>query len=205
MDLGYIDFNRLYRLSQSLAFFVTRAKSNMAYHRVYSNPVDKSSGLRSDQIILLDGYYASKACPEKLRRTRYFDHESGRTITFLSNNFSLPGATIAQLYKCRWQIELFFRWIKQHLRIKGFYGTSSNAVKMQILIAISVYVLVAIMKKRLHLRESFYTVLQVLSVTAFEQVDILEVLSNFSHNFMDNDQNKKLHNIDLYPGTSDLP
>jgi hypothetical protein len=176
-DRGYIDFARLYRIHQSLAFFVTRAKSNFVFKRIYSQPVDKSTGVRSDQIIMVTGFYALIDYPEKLRRICYFDVETKKRFVFLTNNFTLPAIVIAKLYKCRWQVELFFKWIKQHLRIKAFYGTSENAVKTQIWIAISVYVLVAIVKKKLKLDRSLYTILQILSVTQFEKTPILQVLS----------------------------
>jgi IS4 transposase len=192
MDRGYIDFARLYTLTQFCAFFVTRAKTNLQFRRLYSHPVDRSIGLRSDQTILLTDYYSSKGYPDKLRRTRYYDAETEKLLTFLSNNFIIPAFTIAQLYKCRWQVELFFRWIKQHLRIKAFYGTSKNAVKTQLWIAIAVYVLVAIIKKRLDLDISLYTILQILSVTAFEQVPIIQVLSNFDHKLSDSDLDNQL-------------
>lgn len=176
MDRGYLDFARLYRLGQCLAFFVTRAKDNFRFQRVYSHPVDKSTGLMCDQTILLSGFYAAKNYPEKLRRIRYVDQETGKTLVFLTNCFSLEAMEIARLYKCRWQVELFFKWIKQHLRIKAFFGTSENAVKTQIWIAVSVYVLVAIIKKQLKLELSLYTILQILSVTLFEKISILQVL-----------------------------
>jgi transposase len=176
MDRGYLDFARLYRLGQCLAFFVTRAKDNFRFQRVYSHPVDKSTGLICDQTILLSGFYATKDYPEKLRRIRYVDQETGKTLVFLTNCFLLEAMEIARLYKCRWQVELFFKWIKQHLRIKAFFGTSENAVKTQIWIAVSVYVLVAIIKKQLKLELSLYTILQILSVTLFEKVSILQVL-----------------------------
>ena len=176
MDRGYLDFARLYVLTQCLAFFVTRAKRNLDFHRLYSHPVDKSTGLKCDQTIVLTGFYPSRYYPEKLRRIKYFDEENQETLVFLTNNFVLPALTIAKLYKCRWQIELFFKWIKQHLRIKSFFGTSENAVKTQIWIAISVYVLVAIIKKQLHLDLDLYTILQILSVTLFERMPILQVL-----------------------------
>ncbi|HMD14377.1 MAG TPA: IS4 family transposase [Bacteroidota bacterium] len=177
-DRGYVDFARLYRIHQSLAFFVTRAKSNFVFMRLYSQPVDKSTGVRSDQIIMVTGFYALKDYPEKLRRIRYYDVETKKRFVYLTNNFVLPAIVIAKLYKCRWQVELFFKWIKQHLRIKAFYGTSENAVKTQIWIAISVYVLVAIVKKKLKLDRSLYTILQILSVTQFEKTPILQVLSS---------------------------
>ena len=177
MDRGYLDFERLSTLSQCAAFYVIRAKSNMQFRRLYSHPVDKSSGLRCDQTIVLTGFYTHKRYPEKLRRIKYYDTETDRTLIFLSNNFTLPALSIAQLYRCRWQVELFFKWIKQHLRIKSFYGTTENAVKTQIWIAVSVYVLVAIIKKRLHIDATLYTILQILSVTIFERNPLLQVLT----------------------------
>ena len=178
MDRGYLDFARLYRVNQSLAFFVTRTKSNFNFKRLYSQRVDKTTGVQSDQIIVVKGFYARKDYPQHLRRIRFFDTENNRRIIFLSNNFTLPALTIAQLYKCRWQIELFFKWIKQHLRIKAFYGTTDNAVKTQIWIAISVYVLVSIIRKRLKLEHSLYTILQILSVTLFEKTPICQILAS---------------------------
>ena len=177
-DRGYLDFARLYVIHQSSAFFVTRAKSNFSFKRLYSRPVDKSTGVQCDQIIILEGFYARKDYPEKLRRIRYFDTTQSKHLVFLTNNFTLPALTIAQLYQCRWQIELFFKWIKQHLRIKAFYGTTDNAVKTQIWIAITVYVLVAIVKKQLKLDQSLYTILQILSISLFEKTPILEALAD---------------------------
>jgi len=177
MDRGYLDFGRLYTFHQCLAFFVARAKGNFQFRRLYSCPIDKSTGLRCDQIIVLTGFYASKDYPEKLRRVSYVDKETEQSLVFITNCFTLPAITIAQLYKCRWQVELFFKWIKQHLRIKAFFGTTENAVKTQIWIAISVYVLVAIIRKQLNLDLSLYTILQILSVTLFEKVSILQVLT----------------------------
>ena len=177
MDRGYLDFDRLHNISQASAFFVIRAKSNLKCRRVYSHQVDRSIGLICDQSVLLTGYYQSKDYPEKLRRVKYYDAENDKTLVFLTNNFSLPAMTIAELYRSRWQVELFFKWIKQNLRIKTFYGTSENAVKAQIWIAISVYVLVAIMKKRLKIKASLYTILQVLSVTIFERMPLLQALT----------------------------
>ena len=179
MDRGYFDLARLYTLNLFKAFFVIRGKSNLQFRRIYSHPVDKSTGLRCDQTIALTGVKSSQRYPDKLRRVRIFDADNSKHLTFLSNNFILPANTIAELYKCRWQIELFFRWIKQHLRIKSFYGTSENAVKTQIWIAVSVYLLVSIIKKRLNLDMSLYTFLQILSVTAFEKTHILQVLTEF--------------------------
>jgi transposase len=177
MDRGYVDFSRLYRVHQDSAFFVTRAKSNFRFQRHYSHRVDKSVGLRCDQTVVPLGFYAQKDYPDKLRRIRYFDQQTNKTLVFLTNHFTLPALTIAQLYRCRWQVELFFKWIKQHLRIKAFYGTSENAVKTQIWIAISIYVLVAIVKKRLNPQHSLHSVLQILSITILEKTPILQVLS----------------------------
>ena len=177
MDRGYLDFDRLYRLHQNFAFFVTRKKINTRLRRVYSAEVDKTTGLKCDQVIMLTGFYARKSYPEKLRRVKYYDAGREKKLDFLTNNFSLPAITIANLYKCRWQVELFFKWIKQHLRIKAFYGNSENAVKSQIWIAVSVYVLVAIIKKRLKIEQSLYTILQILSVSIFEKMPIYQALS----------------------------
>ena len=177
MDRAYLDFTRLYELNQHGAFFVSRTKSNFKYRRIYSAPVDKAIGLRCDQTIALTTYYPAKAYPEKLRRIKFYDETKDKHLTFLSNNFILPAITITQLFKCRWQIELFFKWIKQHLRIKTFYGTSENAVKTQIWVAICVYLLVAILKKRLNLDITLYTFLQILSVSVFEKVHILQLLT----------------------------
>jgi len=179
MDRGYIDFGRLYALAQSLAFFVVRAKSNLDYSRRTSRQVDKPTGLRSDQTILLKGPKTSQAYPEPLRRISYLDTDTQKRLVFLTNNFTLPALTIPQLYKCRWRVELFFKWIKQYLRIKAFYGTSQNAVKTQIWIAISVYLLVAILKKELDIDRSLGEILQILSITLFEKVYIDQVLTSF--------------------------
>jgi transposase len=178
MDRAYIDFARLYILNLCGAFFVTRAKSNLKFRRLYSNPVDKSIGLRCDQIIVLTGTESYKNYPEKLRRIKYFDSEKNKSFIFLTNNFTLPAIIVAQLYKYRWQVELFFKWIKQHLRIKSFFGTTENAVKIQIWIAISVYILISIIKKRLKLDITLYTFLQILSVSVFEKVPILQLVTN---------------------------
>jgi transposase len=177
MDRGYIDFGRLYALTQSLAFFVVRAKRNLAYARRGSRPVDKTTGLRSDQTIVLTGPKTSQEYPAPLRRISYVDPETHKRFVFLTNNFTLPALSIPQLYKCRWQVELFFKWIKQYLRIKAFYGTSENAVKTQIWIAISVYVLVAILKKTLKLDRSLGEILQILSITLFEKDELHQVLT----------------------------
>jgi transposase len=178
MDRGYIDYARLYTLHQAAAFFVTRAKSNLHAHRVYSAPTDRDTGVICDQAIALNGFYASKDYPEHLRRIRYKAPVTGKTLVFLTNNTTLPPLTIAALYKSRWQVELFFKWIKQHLRIKRFYGTTENAVKTQIWTAVAVYVLVAIVKKELHLEPSLYTLLQILSVTLFEKMSLQQALAD---------------------------
>ena len=177
LDRGYIDYARLFALHQNRAFFVIRARSNFRYHRIISRPVDKTMDLRSDQTVILSGFYARQDYPDRLRRVRFYDRDNDRYFTFLTNNFSLPALTIALLYKRRWQIELFFRWIKQNLRIKTFYGTSENAVKTQIWVAITIYVLVAIIKKKLALSIPLYTFLQILSVTVFEQTPLNQLVS----------------------------
>ncbi len=177
MDRGFIDYARLHRFHEGGAFFVVRAKSNLHAHRRYSHPVDRSSGLRSDQTVLLSNFYAHKDFPEPLRRVRIKDLHTGKSIVLLTNNFALPALSITTLYRCRWQVELFFKWIKQHLRIKAFFGTSENAVKTQIWTAVSVYVLVAIVKKRFKLEASLYELLQILSVTLFERDPIDQVLT----------------------------
>jgi hypothetical protein len=177
MDRAYLDFERLYTIHQCPAFFVIRSKTNTSFRRLYSNKVDRSTGIRCDQIIMLNGFYTKKTYPEKLRRVKYYDADKGRTLSFLTNQFTFSASTIAELYRCRWQVELFFKWIKQHLRIKKFYGTSENAVKTQIWIAISVYVMVAIMKKKMRIDLSLYTILQILSISLFEKKLILQVLT----------------------------
>ncbi len=177
MDRGYVDFARLHRIAESSAFFVTRAKSNFQYRRLYSRPVNKSTGLQCDQTVVLVGYYSQKDYPEKLRRIRYRDPDTQNRLVFITNNFSLAPLTITKLYRARWRVELFFKWIKQHLRIKAFYGTSENAIKTQVWIAISTYVLVAIIKKQLQLDQSLYTILQVFSLTLFEKTPILQAFS----------------------------
>jgi hypothetical protein len=176
MDRGYVDFERLFRFTLSSAFFVTRTKKNVLLQRRYSHPVNKSTGVRSDQTVILIATGSVKAYPDALRRIRYVDAETKKRLTFLTNNFVLPALTIALIYKCRWQVELFFKWIKQHLRIKAFFGTSENAVKTQIWIALSAYVLVAIVRKRFALESSLYQILQILSVTLFEKTPILQAL-----------------------------
>jgi len=180
MDRGYLDFGRLFNIHLSAAFFVTRAKSNFDFVRLHSLPVDKSIGVKADQIVSLHGFYARKDYPERLRRVSFFDEENDMRLVFLTNNFRLPAHVIAQLYKCRWRVELFFKWIKQHLRIKVFYGTTENAVKTQIWIAISVYVLVAVIKKQLNVNRSLYQILQILSLNLFEKMPIAQALADES-------------------------
>ncbi|MGH7393967.1 MAG: IS4 family transposase, partial [Candidatus Rokuibacteriota bacterium] len=176
VDRGYLDFERLYWITLSAAFFVVRTKQNVVLQRRYSRPVDRSTGVRSDQTVVLATFESAKVYPDALRRVSYVDAETDKRFAFLTNNFTLPALTIPQIYKCRWQVELFFKWIKQHLRIKAFYGTSENAVKTQIWIAVSVYVLVAIVRKRLGLEASLYQILQILSITLFEKTPILQAL-----------------------------
>jgi Domain of unknown function (DUF4372)/Transposase DDE domain len=177
MDRGYLDFERLYAFHQAPAFFVIRSKSNTDLRRLYSNPVDKDSGVRCDQIVVLGGFYTNQSYPERLRRIKFYDAKRDKRLTFLTNQFTLPAATIADLYRCRWQVETFFKWIKQHLRIKAFYGTSENAVKTQIWIAVAVYVLVAIVKKRMQIGLSLYTILQILSLTLFEKTPLYQAFA----------------------------
>ena len=182
MDRGYLDFERLYALAQTGAFFVTRAKTNMHARRLYSAPVDRSTGLICDQTIVLNGFYAHKHYPQHLRRIRFKDPKTEKTLVFLTNHFELPALTVCSLYKSRWQVELFFKWIKQHLRIKRFYGTSENAVKSQIWIAVAVYVLIAIIKKQLNLDVSLHTLLQILSVTIFEKIELTQAVTSTPNN-----------------------
>ena len=192
MDRGYLDYARLYRLHQGGAFFVTRAKSNFNARRVYSAPCDRTSGVICDQRVVLGGFYAARDYPEHLRRIRFKDPDSGKTLVFLTNNTTLPALTICALYKQRWQVELFFKWIKQHLRIKKFYGTSENAVKTQIWISISVYLLIAILKKRLGLQKNLYTILQILSVNTFEKMPILQALAGDRYKLHHHNTNNQL-------------
>lgn len=195
MDRAYLDFSRLYALHQAGSFFVTRAKSNLNARRVYSAPTDRTTGVICDQSIVLNGFYSRRDYPIHIRRIRFKDAETGKTLVFLTNHHTLPALTICALYKARWHVEIFFKWIKQHLRIKRFYGTSENAVKTQIWIAVSVYVLIAIIKKRLNLEESLYTLLQILSVMLFEKMPLQQALqgtSSFEN--MHNTQNQ----LDLY-------
>jgi hypothetical protein len=180
MDRGYLDFERLYALHQAGAFFVTRAKSNFKCTRVYSNPVDRNTGLICDQHIELTVFYSQRGYPERMRRIRYKDPETGKKLVFLTNHFGIPALSVCALYKSRWQVELFFKWIKQHLRIKRFFGTSENAVKSQVWIAVATYVLVAIVKKQLNLDLSLHAMLQILSVTPFEKIPLFQLLTNFA-------------------------
>ncbi len=197
MDKGYIDFRRLYRLHQQRSYFVIRAKNNLAFSRIASRPVDKTRGLRSDQTIRLIGPKSSVYYPERLRRIHYLDTELDKRFFFLTNNFQLSPRTIARLYKCRWLIELFFKWIKQHLRIKAFYGTTPNAVKSQVWIAISVYVLIAIVKKELGLKASMYEILQVLSVTLFEKTPLKSLFSGHLSSFSQDNLHNQLSLFDF--------
>jgi len=177
MDRGFLDFERLYRFHEAGSFFVTRGKSNLKVQRRYSHPVDRETGLICDQSVVLTGFYSRQGFEAPLRRIRFKDPETAKTLIFLTNNFVLPALTITELYRCRWQVELFFKWIKQHLRIKAFFGTSENAVRSQIWIAVSAYVLVAIVKKRLHLSASLYEILQILSLTMFEKIPLDQLLA----------------------------
>ena len=195
MDRGFLDFSRLHAITLASAFFVIRAKSNLKSRRIYSHPVDKTTGVVCDQSVLLTVPKSAGDYPDKLRRVRYYDAETDKTLVFLTNNFLLPAITIAQLYKQRWQVELFFKWIKQNLRIKSFYGTSQNAVKTQIWIAISAYLIVAIIRKRLNIQESLYTILQVLSVSVFERTSMFQLLT--FHDYT-NDKDKNLNQLNLF-------
>ncbi len=197
LDRGYIDFERLYTLHQNKAFFVIRSRSSLNCQRIYSRPVDKSTGLICDQTIILSRPQTAKKYPEQLRRVKFFDHEHNNCFVFLTNNFSVDAFTVTQLYKSRWKIELFFKWIKQHLRIKAFFGTSPNAVKTQIWIAISVYVLIAIVKKRLNLKNSLYTILQILSLTVFEKTVLSQVLTTNLYAAKNNENGNQLQLFDL--------
>jgi hypothetical protein len=200
MDRGYLDFSRLYQLAQACAYFVIRAKSNLQCRRVYSHPVDKSSGLRCDQTIVLTGFYTAQHYPDKLRRIKYYDAETNKQFVFLTNNFTLPALTVTELYRNRWQVELFFKWIKQHLRIKSFFGTSENAVKTQVWIAVSVYVLVAIIKKRLNIDASLYSILQILSLTVFETMPLDQLLTGCDRNMKNDNSDNQLNLFDNYSG-----
>ncbi len=193
MDRGYLDFERLYQLDLASAFFVIRAKSNLQFRRLYSSPIDKSTGLRCDQTILLTGFYTAQHYPDKIRRIKFYDAETNKWFVFLTNNFSLSALTITELYRYRWQVELFFKWIKQHLRIKSFFGTSMNAVKTQVWIAVSVYVLVAIIKKRLSIKASLYSILQILSLTLFETIPIDQLLTGCDENMKTQNPDNQLN------------
>ncbi len=195
MDKGYIDFQRLYNLNQGNAYFVTRAKTNMKFRRVYSNKVDKTTGVLCDQIIVLTTPRTKRRYPDKLRRVKYFNSEINKKFVFITNNFSLPSITIANLYKQRWQIELFFKWIKQHLRIKSFYGTSPNAVKTQIWIAVSIFVLLASIKKQLNIEQSLYTFLKVISISIFEKIPIKQLFDDTDYI---NDNNRDSNQLFLF-------
>lgn len=200
MDRGFLDFPRLHTLHQAQAFFVIRAKSNTKLRRTASRPVDKTTGLRCDQSILLAGKVAAKDYPQTLRRVVFYDEKNGKKLVFLTNNFDLPARTIAQLYKSRWQVELFFKWIKQHLRIKAFFGTSENAVKTQIWIAIAVYTLAAIVKKRYQTDTSLYTILQILSLTLFEKTPLDQLLKNSHNKSEESSESNQLNLFDYYAG-----
>jgi len=197
LDRGYIDFKRLFRFVTHSAFFIIRAKKGLAYKRIYSNPVDKSAGIKVDQIIKLTSEQSAINFPNQLRRIKYYDSENNRYLTFLTNNFTLPAKIIADLYKCRWQVELFFKWIKQHLKIKSFFGTSKNAVYTQIWIAISAYVLVAIVKKELKLEQSLYSILQFLSIALFEKTPILQAFQDIQEDTNNSIGNKQLNLFDI--------
>lgn len=197
MDRGYIDFERLYRFTLESAFFVTRTKSNVLLQRRSSRPVDKTAGVRSDQTVILSSYQSASVYPDPLRKISYVDEDNNKRLVFLTNNFSLPALTIAEIYRQRWQVELFFKWIKQHLRIKAFYGTSENAVRTQIWIAVSIYVLVAIVRKRLGLQASLYQILQILSVTLFEKTPILQALQSNDSQFNLSDSGNQLNLFNL--------
>ena len=197
MDRGYLDYKRLYRVKEQLGYFIIRAKKNIIFRRLYSKKVDKSTGLRCDQTIVMTGYYTAKSYPEKLRRVKFYDESSKKSLVFLTNNFDITAITVAQLYKNRWKIELFFKWIKQHLKIKSFYGTSPNAVKTQVWIAISTYVLVAIIKKQLKIELNLYTILQILSVSLFEKVPVLQLLTSNDYDVLTHKNNNQLLLFDL--------
>jgi len=204
MDRGYLDFTRLYRLHQMGGFFVTRAKANTNARRIYSSPVDRVTGLVCDQTIALNGFYATQHYPDYLRRIRFNDAQSGKTLILLTNNFALPPLTIAALYKNRWQVELFFKWIKQHLRIKKFLGNSENAVKTQIWCAVSTYVLIAIIKKELQINASLYTLLQILSVSVFEKTELSCAFQSTGYSSETLDTDNQLNLFGIKPDTTDF-
>lgn len=197
MDRGYVDYKRLYKIHMCDAFFVTRAKDNMNYRRLYSHPKDKTKGILFDQTILLNNYYASKDYPEKIRIIKFRDEQTGKELIFLTNNFQLKATEIAQLYKHRWKIELFFKWIKQHLKIKSFWGQSENAVKTQVWIAVSVYVLVAIAKKKFMLTQSLYEILQILSISIFEKMPINQLFQQTQLQYFKEQNSNQLNLFDL--------
>ena len=197
MDRGYVDYKRLYRINQCDAFFVTRAKDNMNYRRLYSHAVNKTKGVLYDQTIMLNGYYAAKDYPAKMRRIKFYDEQTGKVLIFLTNNFYLTANEIAKLYKNRWKIELFFKWIKQHLKIKSFWGHSENAVKTQVWIAVSVYVLVAIAKKKFMLQQSLYEILQILSVSIFERMPINQLFQQTQLQYFKEQKDNQLNMFDL--------
>lgn len=194
MDRGYVDYARLYTITEASAFFVTRAKDNFAFRRLYSHPVDKSTGLRCDQTVVLTGHYAKKDYPDQLRRVKYYDEETDKTFVFLTNNFQISAPVVAKLYKERWKIELFFKWIKQHLRIKGFYGNTRNAVFLQIWIAICTYLIVAIVKKKMRLDQPLYKILQIFSITLFEKIPMQQA---FQENDNKNSEGKNPNQLTL--------
>jgi hypothetical protein len=197
MDRGYVDYQRLYKIHVSGAFFVTRAKDNMNYRRLYSHPKDSNNGILYDQSIMVNNYYAAKDYPEKMRRIKFKDEQTGKVLIFLTNNFQLSATEIAQLYKHRWKIELFFKWIKQHLKIKSFWGQSENAVKTQVWIAVSVYVLVAIAKKRFMLKHSLYEILQILSISIFERMPINQLFQQTQLQYFKEQKDNQLNMFDL--------
>ena len=192
VDKGYIDYGRLFKINESNGYFVTRAKYNMGFRRLYSAPIDKTQGIRCDQVVKFTAYRAKEKYPDKIRRVKYFDADTNRLLVFITNDFKLEALTIAKLYKDRWQIELFFKWIKQHLRIKSFYGTSQNAVYTQLWIAVSMFLTVAIMKKKLNLPHSLYTILQILSITIFEKMTIRQAFQQIDLQKPNNDLPKQL-------------
>jgi IS4 transposase len=197
MDRGYVDYKRLYKIHKCGAFFVTRCKDNMSYRRLYSHKVEKIKGVIYDQTIRLNGYYAEKDYPEKLRRIKFKDEETGKVLIFLTDNFHLSAMEIAQLYKHRWKIELFFKWIKQHLKIKSFWGQSENAVKTQVWIAVSIYVLVAIAKKKFMLKQSLYEILQILSISIFEKMPINQLFQQTQLQYFKEQNYNQLKMFDL--------
>ena len=197
MDRGYLDFRRLYRINKHFGYFIIRAKKNMKFRRLYSQKVDKSSGVLCDQVIRVSGFYAQKDYPDKMRRIKYHDEETDKNFVFLTNNFDIQALTVAELYRNRWKVELFFKWIKQHLRIKAFYGTSPNAVKSQVWIAISVYVIVAMIKKILKIELKLYTILQIFSISLFEKVPIFQLLTDNDYRFQEGEFSKQLNLFEL--------